>query len=215
MGLVYFAMGQYADALTAYRRGLAIREQLGDHRALGVSLSAIGQVEARTNPSAALRTYQQALALRRETGDTRGEMATELNVGTLYRQTGDLSGAGAAFRRALALGDRIDAPLMRSNALRAIADIEAARGDYASAYKHMIAHQNARDQMFSQESGARLTRLQLAHEAARQQQQIDSLDKRGPFVTRSSGACAPSSRRWRSSRFSCWSASGCCTPASA
>ncbi|MFA5910932.1 MAG: tetratricopeptide repeat protein [Vicinamibacterales bacterium] len=179
IGLVHFEKHDYAAALAAYQRALAIREQLGDHRAMGVSLNAIGQVEAQTSPAAALRTYQRALALRREAGDERGEMATELNLGDVYRRMRDLTSATAAFNRALALGGRIDAPLMRSNALKALAEVEAARGDYQAAYRHQLEQQEARDRMFSVENAARFQRLQVAQEAERQQRQILVLEQEG------------------------------------
>ena len=177
IGLVYFAMSDDANALASYRRGLAIREELDDPRAIGVSLNAIGLVEARTDQAAALRTYERALSLRRGTGDQRGEMATELNLGSVYLGMNDLSRATDAFNRALSLGDRIDAPLMRSNALRALAEVEAARGDYQVAYTHLLQYQEARDKMFNQENAARLQRLQVAHEADRQQRQIALLEQ--------------------------------------
>jgi tetratricopeptide (TPR) repeat protein len=177
IGLVYFASGDDASALAAYRRGLAIREDLSDPRAIGVSLNAIGQVEARTDLTAALRTYERALALRRGTGDKRGEMATELNLGDVYRRMKDLPRATAAFNRALDLGEHIDAPLMRSNALRALAEVEAARGNYETAYTRQLQHQDARDKMFNQENAERLQRLQVAHEADRQQRQIRLLEQ--------------------------------------
>lgn len=179
IGLVYFAMRDYPNALAAYRRGLAIREELKDTRAIAVSLNAIGSVEAVTNPAAALKTYERALVLRRETKDQRGEMATEINLGDVYRRMGDMTRATAAFQRALAIGEQIDAPLMRSNALKGLAEVEAARGDYRAAYEHQLQHQAARDQMFSLENAARLQRLQVAHEAERQQRQIESLEAQG------------------------------------
>ena len=179
MGLVYFAMGDYANALAAYRRGLAIREELKDQRALAVSLNAIGSVEARTDPPAALRTYHTALNLRRKTADERGEMATEMNIGDVYRRMGDLANATAAFNRALALGNRIDAPLMRSNALKALAEVEAAHNNFEAAYKHQLQHQDARDKMFNQQNAARFQRLQVAHEAERQQREIERLQQQG------------------------------------
>lgn len=179
MGLVYFAMGNHASALAAYRRGLEIREQLNDPRAIGVSLNSIGLVEAQTDPAAALRTYERALALRRQTGDTRGEMATHLNIADVYRRMDRLPLATASFERALALGGQLDAPLMRSNALKGLAEVEALRGDYAAAYQHQIQHQAARDEMFNQENTARFQRLQVAHEAEQQQRQIELLEQAG------------------------------------
>lgn len=172
IGLVYFAMRDFPQALAAYRRGLAIREALDDPRGIAVSLNGIGSVEAQTDPAAALRTYQRALALRRQVGDQRGEMATELNLGDVYRRLGNLSAATDALQRALAIGAQIDAPLMRSNALRGLAEVEAARGDYKAAYEHHQQYQQARDEMFNTENAARLQRLQVAHETERQQRQI-------------------------------------------
>jgi tetratricopeptide (TPR) repeat protein len=177
IGLVYFAMGDHANALAAYHRALAIRERLNDPRGVGVLLNAVGSVEALTSPGAALRTYERALKLRRQTGDARGEMATELNIGEVHRRTGDFSRATAAFERALALGDRIDAPLMRSNALKALSELDAARGDFAGAYRRQLQHQTARDKMFNIENTTRFERLQMAHEAERQQRQIEWLQQ--------------------------------------
>lgn len=179
IGLVLFEMKDYAGALASYRRALAIREELGDRRAMGVSLNAIGQVEAQTNPAAARRTYQRALALRREAGDERGEMATEVNLGDLNRRNNDLAGAAAAYRRALAIGSRIDAPLLQSTGLKALSEIEAARGNYQAAYRHQLQQQEVRDRMFSVENAARFQRLQIANEAERRERQIQLLEKEG------------------------------------
>lgn len=205
LGLVYSAMGDHVRALAAYERAIAIRAELNDRRGMAVSLNAIGRVEALTTPAAALKTYQRALQLRREVGDTRGEMATELNVGDLYRQMGAPVQAAAAYHRALALGERLEAPLMRSNALRGLAEVEAARGDYAAAYRHIVQHQDARERMFSEESAARLQRLSVAHETERQQRQIELLEHEGGTCgrrsCRGSGRCE---RRWRPSSASCW-----------
>jgi len=183
MGLVYFAMGRFPDALAAYRRGMAIREELDDPRGIAVALNAIGQVEAQTDPAAALRTYAQALALRRQVGDTRGEMATELNLGDIFRRIGNVAGATAAFNRALTMADEIEAPLMRLNALRSLAELEAARGDYQAAYAHQLQYQQVRDQMFNRENAERLQRLQVAHDADRQQRQIRLLEQEGALRT--------------------------------
>ena len=179
MGLVYFAMGDLPSALAAYRRGLALRETLEDVRGIGVSLNAIGNVQSRTDPQAALRTYERALALRRKAGDSRGEMATELNFGDIYATMGNLVAATAAYNRALVVGEKIEAPLMRSNALKGLAEVEAARGDYQAAYRHQLQHQAARDRMFNEENATRLQRLRVAHEADRQQRQIRLLEQEG------------------------------------
>lgn len=182
IGLVYFVMKDYANAIAAYRRGLVIREQLNDPRAIAVSLNAIGQVEAVTNPAAALVTYQRALGLRRETGDRRGEMATEINLADVYKRLGRLPDAVAALGRAMALGERLDAPLMKSNAMKDLAELSAQRGDYAAAYLHQVAFQEARDKIFNQETSERFHHLEVAQEAERRQQQIQLLERENTLV---------------------------------
>jgi tetratricopeptide (TPR) repeat protein len=177
IGLVYFAMKDYAKAIAAYRRGMSIREGLNDPRGIAVSLNAIGQVEALSDPAAALKTYERALVLRRQTGDQRGEMATEINLSDLHRRMGQYAPAAAALARALAIGRRLEAPLMYSNALKAFAELEAARGNFAAAYKHHIAYQQTREKMFNDETNERLQQLRLAQEAAAQQQQIQLLEQ--------------------------------------
>lgn len=177
MGLVYFAMKDNAKALAAYQRALAIREQLGDTRAVAVSLNAIGSVEVLSDPSAALRTYQRALELRRKNQDQRGEMATELNIADVYRRMGKLGPATETIQRVMALGAKLDAPLMHSNALKALSEIDALRGDHAAAYRHVIEYQEERDAIFNQQTAERFHHLEAAQEAERQQQQIQLLER--------------------------------------
>lgn len=177
MGLVYFAMKDYPKALAAYRRSLVIREQLGDTRAAASSLNSIGSVEVLSDPAAALRTHERALELRRKNNDLRGEMATELSIADVHRRMGRLGPATAAVQRAMAVGARIDAPLMRSNALKALSEIDALRGDHAAAYRHVLEYQAARDAIFNQQTAERFHHLEAAHEAERQQQQIRLLER--------------------------------------
>lgn len=172
IGLVYFAMGEFQRAGEAYRRGLSIREELKDTRGIAVSLNAVASVEAKTNPNAALRTYQRVLSLRRQVADERGEMATDIAMADVYRDMGQPTDALAAYERALAIGGRIDAPLMLSAALKGVADIEAARGNFRRAYEFELRHHEVRDEMFNQENAARLARLQVTHETEQQERLI-------------------------------------------
>lgn len=177
LGLVYFVMKDYPKALAAYQRSLVIREELGDTRAAAASLNSIGSVEVLSDPAAALRTYERALELRRKNNDLRGEMATELNVADVHRRMGRLGPAAAAVERAMAVGQKIDAPLMQSNALKTLSEIDALRGDHASAYRHIVEYQAKRDAIFSQQSAERFHHLEAAQQAERQQQQIRLLEQ--------------------------------------
>lgn len=176
IGLVYFAMKDYANALASYQRSLQIREQLKDVRLTASSLNSIGSIEAVTDPAAALQTYRRALTLRRQVADERGEMATLLNIADVERRLGRLPSAKSTLDQAMALGHRIDAPLMRSNALKALSEIEADGGNFAGAYKHQLEYQAARDAIFNQQTAERFHHLESAYDAERKQQQIRLLE---------------------------------------
>lgn len=177
IGLVYFAMKDYANALASYQRSLVLREQLNDHRLIASSLNSIGSVEALTAPASALKTYERSLALRRQVGDSRGEMATLLNMSDVQRKLGHLNDAKLLLDRALTVGAGIDAPLLRSNTIKALGEVEAAQGNYAAAYRHQLEYQSAHDAIFSQQTAERFHHLETAREAEHKQQQIQLLER--------------------------------------
>lgn len=177
IGLVYFAMKDYANARAAYQRSLEIREQLEDPRMIAVSLNAIGSVDVLTNPAAALTTYERALVLRRQVGDERGEMATLVNIADVHRRAGRLPAAADTLHRAIAIGAALDAPLLKANTVKALSEVEAAQGNYASAYRHQLEYQQAHDRIFNQQTAERFHHLEAAREAERNQQQIQLLER--------------------------------------
>lgn len=177
IGLVYFVMKDYPRALAAYQKSLEIREQLQDTRLVAASLNSIGSVQAVTDPQAALNTYARSLAIRTQVGDTRGEMSTLLNIADVHKKLGRYSEARDVLERAMAVGEKIDAPLMRSNALKAMSEVEAAQGNYAAAYKRQVAYEQAHEAIFSQQAAERFHHLETARDAERRQQQILLLER--------------------------------------
>jgi hypothetical protein len=71
---------------------------------------------------------------------------------------------------------------MHSNALKALAEVNALRGDYAAAYRQQVEYQAARDKIFNQETSERFHHLEVAREAERHQQQIDLLERENTLV---------------------------------
>ena len=67
--------------------------------------------------------------------------------------------------------------MLRSNALKALAEIEALRGNHSDAYRHLLQYLDARDAIFNQQTSERFHHLETAHEAERQQQQIRLLER--------------------------------------
>lgn len=177
IGLVYFAMKDYANALKAYEQSLVIREQLNDPRMVAVSLNSIGSVQVLTDPAAALKSYERSLGLRKQVGDLRGEMATLLNIADVHRRLGRIAAARQTLDLARAIGQNIDAPLLKVNTLKALSEVEAAQGNYAAAYRHQLEYHAAHDEIFNQQTAERFHHLESAQEAERKQQQIQLLER--------------------------------------
>jgi hypothetical protein len=102
-------------------------------------------------------------------------MASAINFAGVHRRLGHLDQASDTLRRAMALG--LDAPMMQANALKALADLEAARGDHAGAYRHQLEYQKKYDAIFSQQTAERFHHLEAAQEAERSQQQLKLLER--------------------------------------
>src|SRR6185436_8383920 len=105
------------------------------------------------------------------------EMATLRNMSDVQKQLGRLDEARATLDRALAVGAGLDAPLLRSNTIKALGEVEAAQGNYAAAYKHQLEYQTAHDAIFSQETAERFHHLETARDTERKQQQIQLLER--------------------------------------
>ena len=183
IGLVYFVMKDYAGALAAYRRGLAIREQLKDPRAMArvAERHRPGRIADRSRRGARhLRTRARSCAAKPAISAAR--WPPKSTSPTPISECGLLPDAAAALNRAMALGARLDAPLMHSNALKGLAEIDALRGDYAAAYRHQVEYQAARDKIFNQETSERFHHIEVAQEAERHQQQIQLLERENTLV---------------------------------
>jgi hypothetical protein len=102
-------------------------------------------------------------------------MATAINIASVHRRLGHLDQAADTLNRAMALG--LDAPMMQANALKALTEVEAARGDFAGAYRHQLQYQKAFDAIFSQQTAERFHHLEAAQEAERAQQQLQLLER--------------------------------------
>ena len=175
-------MGDSPRALESYRKGLALREALGDRYGVAASLNSIGQVEEASNPRAALATYERALGIRRAMGDWRGEAETFNNIGHVYRRLGDTSRAMDALTRALAVTEKREAPVTRVATLKHLSETEDAAGNARAALAWFREYVALKDTLFNQESLERTARLQAAHESERREAQITILEQEGQLA---------------------------------
>ncbi|MGI0491621.1 CHAT domain-containing protein [Alkalinema pantanalense CENA528] len=87
LGRLYYAKGQYAQALEFYQQALQIYRSIGNKAEQGNVLNYMGVTVARVaQPAQALEFFQQALAIHQQTGDRPGEAIAFSNIGYLLNQ---------------------------------------------------------------------------------------------------------------------------------
>jgi len=95
---------KHAQALEAYGRALALKEQAEDVLGQGVTLHAMGNVyQAQGEHAQALEAYGRALALKEQAEDVLGQGVTLHAMGNVYQAQGEHAQALEAYGRALAL----------------------------------------------------------------------------------------------------------------
>jgi tetratricopeptide (TPR) repeat protein len=124
------------DALTHYRKALAIRREIGDRDGEGTTLNNISQIfDAWGLYDEALKTLQESLAISREIGDRDGEGVTLNNIALIYKAWGRYDEALKTLQESLAIRREIGDRAGEGTNLNNIASIYKAWGRYDEALK--------------------------------------------------------------------------------
>src|SRR6185369_6713017 len=122
---------QLDKAEDSFRRAMALADQIGAERESMLAREFLGEVELdRGNPSAALALFLPALEQARERapeGDVVGEL--EIRVGLALLQMGRIDQAQMHLLRGAVVVTELRDPLEQGVAERALARLEAMRGD--------------------------------------------------------------------------------------
>ncbi|NES20091.1 MAG: tetratricopeptide repeat protein [Symploca sp. SIO3E6] len=101
IGLVYYELEEYPQALLSYEKALASAQEINDRVGEGVTLNNIGGIyEQQGKYHQALDTYQQALAIVQEVGDQNGEAVVLNNLGVVYDHLGKSQQAADYYQQA-------------------------------------------------------------------------------------------------------------------
>ncbi len=120
LGKIAWLKGEYVQALTMFRDGLARRRKLGDRRSIALSLNNIGlALQDSGQFRDALDAFEQSLQLRRDVGDLVGVVTTLNNLGTIAEERRNYQRALTLFEEALdvaqQIGDRNKIALVLTN----------------------------------------------------------------------------------------------------
>jgi len=120
VGKIAWLKGEYVQALTMFRDGLARRRKIGDRRSIALSLNNIGlALQDSGQFREALDAFEQSLQLRRDVGDLVGVVTTLNNLGTIAEERRNYQRALTLFEEALdvaqQIGDRNKIALVLTN----------------------------------------------------------------------------------------------------
>ncbi len=107
LGIAYFRLGEYSQAIEVFKRALGIAHRIGDGIGEGVVLGNMGLVYLQLGEyRRAIELFEQALEIHRRIGDGIGEGAVLGNMGLAYRELGEYRRAIELFEQALEIHHR-------------------------------------------------------------------------------------------------------------
>jgi len=132
LGAIHMQLGQWDDAIAAYRHDLAICQSLDDKHGMGLTYGNLGEVYQKLGGAGrqdALRSFEQALALIAESGNAYEEVEALANLAYFHQTTGDLSESIAYYTRSVDLIETmrsgISSAAVRSGYFETVMDIYA------------------------------------------------------------------------------------------
>lgn len=138
MGLSYFGLARYAEALTFLNQARSIFQTLQRLDREAQALIFIGSSYNRLSRySEALTAYELALVLFRRTQDKLGEGDALNNIGLIYDSLGRYSEALTSYQKALKLSDRRSNPRSVAATLQSIGNLYRNLGQYSEALAYL------------------------------------------------------------------------------
>jgi tetratricopeptide (TPR) repeat protein len=121
LGRLRHELGQIDEAIEHFQKALLLYREIGEEYGVGFVLHGLAETyaDADRKPEA-IDTYWQVAAHRREIGHRQGEATSLQALGTVLRDSGDIDGARAAWRRALTIFEELGDP--EADRLRATLD---------------------------------------------------------------------------------------------
>lgn len=130
IGFSHYWRNDYARAIDAYVRGLALAREAGDTRNQLTLLRGLADVHVFVGNNEASRGFsREALELARSSGDRLSEAVALIALGSFAAEDGDAATAVAQLERGLALARAGKNRNLEANALSALGHAQADRGD--------------------------------------------------------------------------------------
>jgi CHAT domain-containing protein/Tfp pilus assembly protein PilF len=138
IGLIYFRLDDYPQALRFHEQSLTLREQLGDKQAVAETLDNLGRVYQWQNEhNRALEYFRRALRLSEESGDKKSLARTLHNIGSVYWRQGQFNSAEEHLQRSLQIKEELGDKEGIAITVTSMSGLAHEQSDYAAAAAHL------------------------------------------------------------------------------
>ena len=132
--IVYWARGDYSEALESHQSSLAIWEKMDSKQNISRAYNNMGNVYIdRGHYDEALDHYLKALSIKNEIGDKKGIASSHLNIGNLHKEQNNLTEAMEDYNRAMNIYSDLGDSVGISNCCNNIGMIHALMGNLSLA----------------------------------------------------------------------------------
>lgn len=176
IGGVYADQGDLKTALSYYEQAMVIREAMKDPGGLSSTLINFGEAHHKLGEhERARREFERALSLAEGAG-LKGDMIPALrHLAAVQKDLGDVAGAARSLDRGLRLVEEGADRELERDIHEGLSELEAARGDFKSAYRHRRRYDELQDAIVQQQSNDKIAELRAKYDAEKRQQEIELL----------------------------------------
>lgn len=176
LGNIYSEMQMYEKALQYFTDAQAMSEKAG--KFYGDPLTNIGNLHFRQkNYGDAIAYYLKALEKEREANNKNAVLNALTNLGVTYTKSKDSKKANAAFDEALALCTELQAYSFLPAIYRGQAENYALQGNYRDAYETQQKYDEAREQIFGEESTRNIAQMEMRLAFNEKEKEFEMLKK--------------------------------------
>ena len=165
IGNAYHHMGNYEQALTYYLKSLEVFKDAGNRVGIARALNDLGLVhQSLGDHQQAVEFYLNSLQIREEIGQKEAQCTCLVNLGKLYIQQKNAPKAFEYLKRALDIALEVNAKPRIYQAHFQLCDAYELHGDLINALKHSRAYQQAKEDVFREESDTKIKNLKTGFE---------------------------------------------------
>lgn len=178
IGTVYMGMKRYEEALECHQKSLKIYEKIDNKVGLSRAYNDIGLIhQEQGDYKRAMVCHQKSLEIRLELKNKHIIITSRLNIGKLYNQMKSADEALKALQEARDLAEEVEAKPKLYQIHHALSVAFELRGELKYALLHLRLYESVKDQVFSEESSAKVKNMEIQHEveAAEKEAEIHKL----------------------------------------